>query len=494
MKILFMLLMAIKLEGQLIIQLHLIRLLFTEMIPEIDPNGLVLDKDGNKMSKRLGNATDPFQTLGKHGADATRWYMISNAQPWDNLKFDEEGILEVRRKFFGTLYNAYSFFALYANIDGFKYNKNVSSLEERDITDRWIISELNSLIKDVEAHYEDYEPTKASREIQDFVITKLSNWYIRLNRRRFWKGEYNSDKKDAYCTLFECLSTIAIVSCPIAPFYMDQLYQDLNQSTNSVHLASFPKFEKNNINKVLETQMQLAQIMSSSILSLRKKEKIRVRQPLASALVAVSNEETRQALERSKEIILGETNLKGLEFLSEDSDMLSKKAKPNFKLLGPKYGSKIKEVSTLIQNLNNEQIKTLESHGSINVNEGVEISIDDVEIVSKDIAGYSVSTNNYFSVALDVSISQELSDEGLAREFINRIQNLRKDKGYLVTDKIYIEVEKNNDAERAIKNNLTYICNETLTEELKFSSKKLENYDELNLVNNIICKVLIYKK
>ena len=240
--------------------------------------------------------------------------------------------------------------------------------------------------------------------------------------------------------------------------------------------------------------MQLAQIMSSSILSLRKKEKIRVRQPLASALVAVSNEETRQALERSKEIILGETNLKGLEFLSEDSDMLSKKAKPNFKILGPKYGSKIKEVSTLIQNLNNEQIKTLESHGSINVKKGVEISIDDVEIVSQDIAGYSVSTNNYFSVALDVSISQELSDEGLAREFINRIQNLRKDKGYLVTDKIYIELEKNNEVERAIKNNLTYICNETLTEELEFSSKKLENYDELNLVNNIICKVLIYKK
>jgi len=275
---------------------------------------------------------------------------------------------------------------------------------------------------------------------------------------------------------------------------MDQLYQDLNQNTTSVHLASYPKFEKNNINKVLETQMQLAQIISSSILSLRKKEKIRVRQPLASALVAVSNDETRKALEKSTEIILGETNLKGLEFLSQDSDMLSKKAKPNFKILGPKYGSKIKEVSTLIQNLNNEQIKTLESHGSIIVREGIEISIDDVEIVSEDIAGYSVSTNNYFSVALDVSISQELSDEGLAREFVNRIQNLRKDKGYLVTDKIYIELEKNNEAERAIKNNLTYICNETLTERLDFSSKKLENYDELNLVNNIDCRVLIYKK
>ena len=457
-------------------------------------NGLVLDKDGNKMSKRLGNATDPFQTLEKHGADATRWYMISNAQPWDNLKFDEDGILEVRRKFFGTLYNAYSFFALYANIDGFKYDKKESLLSKRDITDRWIISELNSLIKNVEAHYENYEPTKSSREIQEFVTNKLSNWYIRLNRRRFWKGEYNSDKKDAYCTLFECLNAIAIISCPIAPFYMDQLYQDLNQNTNSVHLASFPEFEKSNINKGLENQMQLAQIMSSSILSLRKKEKIRVRQPLVSALVAVSNEENRKALEQSIEIILGETNLKGLEFLSIDSDMLSKKAKPNFKLLGPKYGNKIKEVSTLIQNLDKEQIKKLETHGSIEINKDIEISINDVEILSEDIAGYSVLTNNYFSVALDVSISQELRDEGMAREFVNRIQNLRKDKGYLVTDKIYIELEKNNEAERAIKNNLTYICNETLAEGLEFNSKKLENYDELNLVNNIICKVLIYKK
>ena len=456
-------------------------------------NGLVLDKEGNKMSKRLGNAVDPFDTIKKHGADATRWYMISNAQPWDNLKFDEEGIHEVKRKFFGTLYNAYSFYALYANIDDFKYDEKICPVEKRDKTDKWIISEMHSLIKEVEGYYEDYEPTKASRAIQNFVINKLSNWYIRLNRRRFWKGEYNADKKNAYSTLYECLTNVSLISSPIAPFYMDRLFQDLNKSSSSVHLSSFPLFNEEFIDRDLESQMQLAQNLSSSILSLRKKEKIRVRQPLQSALVASSSNLVKKGIVAAKEIILAETNLKDLKFIENDSEMLSKRAKPNFKLLGPKYGNKIKEVSQAINSLDSKQINELEKNGTLVLTNGETISKEDVEISSEEIEGYSVSTNEFFTVALDIKLTNELKDEGLAREFVNRIQNLRKEKEYLVTDRITIRVEKNENIERAFNNNLNYICNETLAVELNFSSSKLSNCEGLALIDNIVCNVLIDK-
>lgn len=456
-------------------------------------NGLVLDKTGNKMSKRLGNAVDPFETINKHGADATRWYMISNAQPWDNLKFDEEGILEVRRKFFGTLFNAYSFYALYANIDNFNYDVNSCPVHLRDKTDKWIVSEINTLIRDVGGYYEDYEPTKAARAVQDFVINKLSNWYIRLNRRRFWKGEFNQDKKNAYSTLFECLNAVALISSPIAPFYMDNLFQDLNKNLNSVHLAKFPDYNEKLVDSVLEAEMQLAQNLSSAILSLRKKEKIRVRQPLECALIAVSNNKIKTSVLGAENIILAETNLKNLKIIEEGSELISKKAKPNFRVLGPKFGNKIKEVAQAIAALDSRQIKQLEISGEIVINGEFSLSKNDVEIVSQEIEGYSVVVTDDFSVALDVKISEKLKHEGIAREFVNRIQNLRKEKQFLVTDKIIISVEKNEKTESAFQNNLNYICNETLAKKLIFSSS-IENHEKINLIDEISCNVLIEKQ
>ena len=456
-------------------------------------NGLVLDKTGNKMSKRLGNAVDPFETIKKHGADATRWYMISNAQPWDNLKFDEEGILEVRRKFFGTLFNAYSFYALYANIDNFNYDINSCPVHLRDKTDKWIVSEINTLIRDVGRHYEDYEPTKAARAIQDFVVNKLSNWYIRLNRRRFWKGVFNEDKKNAYSTLFECLNAVALISSPIAPFYMDNLFQDLNKNLSSVHLAKFPDYNEKLIDSVLEAEMQLAQNLSSAILSLRKKEKIRVRQPLECALIAVSNNKIKTSVLGAENIILAETNLKNLKIIEEGSELISKKAKPNFRVLGPKFGKKIKEVAQAIASLDSRQIKQLEISGEIVINGEFSLSKNDVEIVSQEIEGYSVVVTDDFSVALDVKISEKLKHEGIAREFVNRIQNLRKEKQFLVTDKIIISVEKNEKTESAFQNNLNYICNETLAKKLIFSSS-IENHEKINLIDEISCNVLIEKQ
>ena len=456
-------------------------------------NGLVLDKTGNKMSKRLGNAVDPFETIKKHGADATRWYMISNAQPWDNLKFDEEGILEVRRKFFGTLFNAYSFYALYANIDNFNYDINSCPVHLRDKTDKWIVSEINTLIRDVGRHYEDYEPTKAARAIQDFVVNKLSNWYIRLNRRRFWKGVFNQDKKNAYSTLFECLNAVALISSPIAPFYMDNLFQDLNKNLSSVHLAKFPDYNEKLIDSVLEAEMQLAQNLSSAILSLRKKEKIRVRQPLECALIAVSNNKIKTSVLGAENIILAETNLKNLKIIEEGSELISKKAKPNFRVLGPKFGKKIKEVAQAIASLDSKQIKQLEISGEIVINGEFSLSKNDVEIVSQEIEGYSVVVTDDFSVALDVKISEKLKHEGIAREFVNRIQNLRKEKQFLVTDKIIISVEKNEKTESAFQNNLNYICNETLAKKLIFSSS-IEDHEKINLIDEISCNVLIEKQ
>ena len=462
-------------------------------------NGLVLDKNGNKMSKRLGNAADPFEIMDKYGADATRWYMIVNAQPWDNLKFDESGIQEVQRKFFGTLYNTYSFFALYANIDGFNYTEDEVPIESRTEIDRWILSELNTLIEAVEGNYENYEPTRVARLIQDFVIGKLSNWHVRLSRRRFWKGEYNSDKVAAYQTLYECLEKIAILSAPIAPFFMDRLFQDLNDISNkhsvtSVHLADFPKSESTKIDADLERKMQLAQNITSLALSLRKKEMIRVRQPLQKIMVPVLNSKMQEDIEQISTIILSEINVKEIEYLTEDSDVLTKKIKPSFKTLGPKFGKEMKLISGAIAQFNSDNIKQIEKEGSYKINDKITIDLTDVEISSADIPGCIVSSNDGVTVALDINISDELKEEGLAREFINRIQNLRKDKDFEVTNKVNILVENNEQLSSAIQNNFTYICDETLASKLEFVEVIDSEADEIELVDQITAKVSIKKQ
>ena len=461
-------------------------------------NGLVLDKNGNKMSKRLGNATDPFKTIDKYGADATRWYMISNAQPWDNLKFDESGIQEVQRKFFGTLYNTYSFFALYANIDGFNYTENEVAVENRSEIDRWILSELNTLIKQIEENYEDYEPTKVARLIQDFVMNKLSNWHVRLSRRRFWKGEYNTDKISAYQTLYECLEKITLLSAPIAPFFMDRLFQDLNtiskkHAVTSVHLANFPKAKNSMIDADLERKMQLAQNITSLALSLRKKEMIRVRQPLQKIMIPVLNPKMQQDIEAISSIVLSEINVKEIAYLTENSDVLTKKIKPNFKTLGPKFGKDMKLISRVITQFSSDNIKQIEKEGIYKINETITIDLTDVDISSADIPGCIVANNNGVTVALDITLSADLKEEGLAREFINRVQNLRKDNGFKVTDKVNILVENNEQLKSAIQNNFAYICDETLADKLEFS-KSIENEtNQMELVDGITAKVSIKK-
>ena len=461
-------------------------------------NGLVLDKNGNKMSKRLGNATDPFKTIDKYGADATRWYMISNAQPWDNLKFDESGIQEVQRKFFGTLYNTYSFFALYANIDGFNYTENEVAVENRSEIDRWILSELNTLIKQVEGNYEDYEPTKVARLIQDFVMNKLSNWHVRLSRRRFWKGEYNTDKISAYQTLYECLEKITLLSAPIAPFFMDRLFQDLNtiskkHAVTSVHLTNFPKADNSMIDADLESKMQLAQNITSLALSLRKKEMIRVRQPLQKIMIPVLNQKMQQDIEAISSIVLSEINVKEIAYLTENSDLLTKKIKPNFKTLGPKFGKDMKLISGVIKQFSSDNIKQIEKEGIYKINETITIDLTDVEISSADIPGCIVANNDGVTLALDITLSADLKEEGLAREFINRVQNLRKDNGFKVTDRVNILVENNEQLKSAIQNNFAYICDETLADKLEFS-KCLENEtNEMDLVDGVTAKVSIKK-
>tara|TARA_B100000401_G_scaffold435636_1_gene377677 strand:+ start:807 stop:4157 length:3351 start_codon:yes stop_codon:yes gene_type:complete len=462
-------------------------------------NGLVLDKDGNKMSKRLGNAIDPFNILKKYGADATRWYMICNAQPWDNLKFDENGIKEVQRKFFGTLFNTYSFFALYANIDKFNYHEAEIPLKRKNELDIWIISELYTLIGDVESNYENYEPTKAGRLIQEFVINKLSNWFVRLSRRRFWKGEYNSDKISAYQTLYTCLEKIAIISCPIAPFFMDNLYQDLNSvckkhKNQSVHLANYPEINKGLINKDLEDKMALAQLITTLSLSLRKKEKIRVRQPLQKILVPVTDKKTKADIQHVEDIILQEINVKKIEYLSSDSDIVKKHVKPNFKKLGPKYGKDISFISKSLSLLNSNEIKSFEENNALKISKNITLNLEDVEIISSDIPGYSVMGNENISVALDISISNKLKEEGLARELINRIQNIRKDLLFDVTDKIIIYIVKNELIASVVKNNFTYICNETLAENIIFSEASNDDFDNVSLIETIMVKVKIIKK
>ena len=439
-------------------------------------NGLVLDKNGQKMSKRLGNAADPFETLAEYGPDATRWYMISNANPWDNLKFDLEGIAEVRRKFFGTLYNTYSFFSLYANIDGFKYEEAEIPLNERPEIDQWIISELNTLIKEVDGFYADYEPTKAARAISDFVQENLSNWYVRLCRRRFWKGEYAQDKVAAYQTLYTCLLTISKLGAPIAPFFMDKLYRDLTLTTqsekfDSVHLAEFPKHVENFVNKLLESKMQKAQTISSLVLSLRKKEMIKVRQPLQKVMIPVLDEKQRLEIEAVSDLIKAEVNVKEILFLDDASGVLVKQIKPNFKTLGPRFGKDMGLISREIQVFSADRINQLETNGSLEVvieGKVINLTREDVEISSQDIEGWLVANSNGITVALDIVISPELKKEGIARELVNRIQNIRKDSGFEVTDKIKVHLQKNDILEEAVKGNVDYIKSETLTEELVF--------------------------
>ena len=461
-------------------------------------NGLVLDKSGNKMSKRLGNAVDPFSTIDKYGADATRWYMISNAQPWDNLKFDDEGIVEAQRKFFGTLYNTYSFFALYANIDNFNYSEDTIPLNKRVELDRWILSELNTLINKVEENYEDYEPTTVARLIQDFVIDKLSNWHVRLSRRRFWKGEYNTDKIAAYQTLYECLETIAIIAAPIAPFFMDRLFQDLNgiskkHAVPSVHLANFPIANSSAINTDLERRMGLAQNVTSLALSLRKKDGLRVRQPLQKIMIPILDDKTKTDIESVSAIIKSELNVKEIEFLRENSAVLKKQIKPNFKTLGPKFGQEMKLIASKIGQFSVNDIKEIEQKNSYHISDGITIELADVEISSADIPGFSVATNNGITVALDITLSEELKEEGLAREFINRVQSLRKDKGFEVTDKVAIWVEKNDLITSSIKNNFTYICEETLAEKLNYEETIISNAVRVELIDGISITISLEK-
>ena len=461
-------------------------------------NGLVLDKSGNKMSKRLGNAVDPFSTIDKYGADATRWYMISNAQPWDNLKFDDEGIVEAQRKFFGTLYNTYSFFALYANIDNFNYSEDTIPLNKRVELDRWILSELNTLINKVEENYEDYEPTAVARLIQDFVIDKLSNWHVRLSRRRFWKGEYNTDKIAAYQTLYECLETIAIIAAPIAPFFMNRLFQDLNgiskkHAVPSVHLANFPIANSSAINTDLERRMGLAQNVTSLALSLRKKDGLRVRQPLQKIMIPILDDKTKTDIESVSAIIKSELNVKEIEFLREDSAVLKKQIKPNFKTLGPKFGQEMKLIASKIGQFSANDIKEIEQKNCYHISDGITIELVDVEISSADIPGFSVATNNGITVALDITLSEELKEEGLAREFINRVQSLRKDKGFEVTDKVAIWVEKNDLITSSIKNNFTYICEETLAEKLNYEETIISNAVRVELIDGISITISLEK-
>ncbi|MGB1307096.1 MAG: isoleucine--tRNA ligase, partial [Flavobacteriales bacterium] len=466
-------------------------------------NGLVLDKNGNKMSKRLGNAADPFETLEEYGADATRWYMISNAQPWDNLKFDLDGLAEVKRKFFGTLYNTYAFFALYANIDGFSYSEDDIPLEERPEIDRWILSELNTLIQEVGNSLDDFEPTKAARAIQLFVNDNLSNWYVRLCRRRFWKGDYGTDKISAYQTLYTCLETVAILASPIAPFFMDKLFGDLNQATQktkleSVHLAQWPKSKSEVIDTALEEQMRLAQDLTSMVFSLRKKENLRVRQPLQKMMVPVLNDKVKSQIEAVKELVLSEVNVKELEFMTSDSGILVKKVKPNFKTLGPKFGQQMKAISQAISQFTSEDISTIEQEESFPLNiEGSEIQIDlsDVVITTEDIPGWVVTSMNGNTVALDISLSDNLISEGLAREVINRVQNLRKDLGFEVTDRIEITLSAEEKLANAINNNLNYICSETLADEIRITPyNSLEKVEEMELTEGVFTRIELLKR
>lgn len=451
-------------------------------------NGLVLDKNGNKMSKRLGNAVDPFETIEKYGSDPLRWYMITNASPWDNLKFDVEGIEEVRRKFFGTLYNTYSFFALYANVDGFTYGEPDVPMAERPEIDRWILSLLNSLVKDVDEFYETYEPTRAGRAISDFVNDHLSNWYVRLNRRRFWGGGMTQDKLSAYQTLYTCLETVSKLMAPISPFYADRLFIDLitvtgRDKAESVHLSDFPKCNEAMIDQTLEEQMQIAQNISSMVLALRRKVNIKVRQPLQTLMVPVTDDRQKEHIEAVKNLILSEVNVKELNFADNSAGVLVKKIKPDFKKLGPRYGKVMKQLAAAIQAMTQEDIALFEQNGSFTFNlEGVESVIvsDDVEIISEDIPGWLVANEGRLTIALDITVTDELRKEGLARELVNRIQNLRKSSGLEITDKIRIAMVPAPEMNGTISDYADYIQKQVLAESIEMT-ENLPDATELDL-------------
>ena len=464
--------------------LHAIATMIDESVAfrNIISNGLVLDKNGNKMSKRLGNAVDPFETIEQYGSDPLRWYMLTNSQPWDNLKFDVGGIDEVRRKFFGTLYNTYGFFALYANVDGFRFKEAAIPVSERPEIDRWIISLLNSLVKEVGDSLEAYEPTRAGRAISEFVTENLSNWFVRLSRKRYWGGEYDQDKLSAYQTLYTCLVTVAKLAAPMAPFYADQLYSDLNKLTalepdQSVHLAEFPTADESLIEADLEEKMAIAQKASSMILGLRRKEKLKVRQPLAKIMVPVLNPHFKEQFEAVENIILSEVNVKEVEYLTDTAGIIKKKIKPNFKTLGPKFGKMMKQISGAVAQFGQEEIDTLEKEGRCEVkvgNETVVLNSEDVEIMTEDIPGWLVSTEGGMTIALDINLTDELKQEGVAREFVNKIQNLRKESNFEVTDRITIKIEKHEFFNDSVLNFREYIGNQTLAESLELVDKLSE--------------------
>ncbi|NCC73980.1 MAG: isoleucine--tRNA ligase, partial [Sphingobacteriia bacterium] len=477
---------------------------FTGQAPfkDVVIHGLIRDRNGRKMSKSLGNGVDPFETIGKYGPDATRWYMISNSQPWENLKFDIEGVDEVRRKLFGTLYNTYAFFALYANIDGFKYDQKEIPIQERPELDRWILSELNTLIKLVDEAFDDYEPTKAGRAIAQFVDYKLSNWYVRLSRRRFWKGEFSTDKISAYQTLYRCLESLAVMISPIAPFFADRLFLDLNnvtgrQQAESVHITDMVQADESLINKDLEEKMELAQQITSMVLSLRKSTKIKVRQPLNKIMIPVLSQHFKKQVQAVEKLVLAEVNVKELEFMSEDSAMLVKKLKANFKTLGPRYGKQMKKLAPMLAAFTNAQIAELEKNGNYHLDidgEPIEILLSDVEIITQDIPGWLVASEGNLTVALDITITVELREEGLARDLVNRIQNLRKDKNFEVTDKIYLKIKKNDKLNDAIKKNFNYICSETLALSLDLVDEINHNAgDEVEVGEDIKTNILVEK-
>ncbi|MGH2552315.1 MAG: DUF5915 domain-containing protein, partial [Chitinophagaceae bacterium] len=479
-------------------------------------NGLVLDKNGNKMSKRLGNVVDPFKTIETFGADATRWYLITNASPWDNMKFDLDGIKEVQRKFFGTLYNTYQFFALYANVDGFAFKEEYVPIEQRPEIDRWVLSSLNTVVKKVNEYMDDYEPTQAGRVIEDFVDEHLSNWYVRLCRRRFWKGEYEQDKICAYQTLYECLETLARLIAPISPFFSDCLFQYLNIVTNrfqveSVHHTGYPSLEDSKITPLggvgtsysgrkaidlpLEERMQLAQDASSLILSLRKKANLKVRQPLQKVLIPVLNAGMKEQLQQVEELIKAEVNVKYIEYLNPDNSFIRKKIKPNFVALGKKMGSKMKALTTAFSEFTQENISKIEMDGQLELTIGQEpviIQLDEVEISSEDIPGWTVANKNNLTVALDITITPELEAEGNAREFVNRIQKIRKDSGFELTDRVVVKVSGADGIKESLTKFKTYICAEILADNLEILSE-VQGGIEIE-VNNITLTVIVLKK
>jgi isoleucyl-tRNA synthetase len=452
------------------------------------------------MSKRLGNVIDPFETIGQFGADATRWYLITNASPWDNLKFDIEGIREVQRKFFGTLYNTYQFFSLYANVDGFAYREASIPLPERPEIDRWIISTLNSLVKTVQKHMDDYEPTLAGRAVEEFVDSQLSNWYVRLCRRRFWKGEYEQDKISAYQTLLECLETVIKLIAPISPFFSDAIFRNLNavtqrETVKSVHHLRFPEFNPVLADADLEERMKLAQDACSLMLSIRKKVNIRVRQPLQKALIPILDPAMRLHLEQVEELIKAEVNIKEIEYISGDNDFIRKKVKPNFVMLGKKLGAKMKAVSVMLTSLSQSQIRVLENAGMIELivdDESVVIFLSEVEVQSEDVPGWIVASRNSLTVALDIQISGELEEEGNARELVNRIQKIRKDSGFELTDRIMVKISSDERLNPSFSRFKNYICAEILADGLDIEPLLSEGVE--TEVNEIHLKILVSKK